>query len=203
MGSNKTMFTFRHRRAFGDIRDVEVFSGPIEYFGKKVLYSIVHDATARIKAENEVKELNQTLEQRVEKRTRELEEANKELEAFAYSVSHGLRAPLRAIEGFSSLLDQEIGKSISGSGAHYLERIKTNSKKMSQLIDALLRLSRIGRKTVDFLTVDLSQPAIGSFQPFEQCMEIHALCSKTVHSLCVYGQREREGLFCQRQWDRI
>ncbi|HWP67850.1 MAG TPA: ATP-binding protein [Rectinemataceae bacterium] len=159
--SNKTMFTFRHRRAFGDIRDVEVFSGPIEYFGKKVLYSIVHDATARIKAENEVRELNQTLEQRVEKRTRELEEANKELEAFAYSVSHDLRAPLRAIEGFSSLLDQETGKSISEEAAHYLERINSNAKKMSQLIDDLLRLSRISRKTVDFLTVDLSQLAKG------------------------------------------
>ena len=153
---NKNMFVFRHRRAFGDIRDVEVFSGPIEYLGKKVLYSIVHDATARIKAENEVKILNQTLEQRVVQRTLELEEANKELEAFAYSVSHDLRAPLRAIEGFSSLLNEEIGENLSGTAAHFLERINANARKMSQLIDDLLRLSRISRQSVAFQTVDLS-----------------------------------------------
>jgi PAS domain S-box-containing protein len=159
MESNKNMFVFKHKRAFGDIRDVEVFSGPIEYFGKKVLYSIVHDATARIKAENEVKELNQTLEQRVAKRTSELEETNKELEAFAYSVSHDLRAPLRAIEGFSTLLDEELGKTIPEAAVHFLERINTNAKKMSQLIDDLLRLSRISRKAVEYSTVDLSSLA--------------------------------------------
>ena len=153
---HKNMFVFRHRRAFGDIRDVEVFSGPIEYLGKKVLYSIVHDATARIKAENEVKILNQTLEQRVAQRTLELEEANKELEAFAYSVSHDLRAPLRAIEGFSTLLNEEIGENLSGTTAHFLDRINANARKMSQLIDDLLRLSRISRQSVAFQTVDLS-----------------------------------------------
>ena len=153
---NKNMFVFRHRRAFGDIRDVEVFSGPIEYLGNRVLYSIVHDATARIKAENEVKILNQTLEQRVAQRTLELEEANKELEAFAYSVSHDLRAPLRAIEGFSSLLNEEIGENLPGTAAHFLERINANARKMSQLIDDLLRLSRISRQSVAFQTVDLS-----------------------------------------------
>jgi len=157
--SNKSTFVFKHRRAFGDIRDVVIFSSPIEYFGKKVLYSIVHDATARIKAENEVKELNQTLEQRVAKRTSELEETNKELEAFAYSVSHDLRAPLRAIEGFSSLLEEELGKTIPEAAVHFLERINTNAKKMNQLIDDLLRLSRISRKAVELSIVDLSSLA--------------------------------------------
>ena len=156
---NKNIFILKHRRAFGDIRDVEVFSSPVEYSGEKVLYSIVHDATARIQAENEVKELNQTLEQRVAKRTQELEDMNKELEAFAYSVSHDLRAPLRAIEGFSSLLSEEAGKTLSESSEHYLGRIRYNAKKMSQLIDDLLRLSRISRQNLEYSKVDISRLA--------------------------------------------
>lgn len=154
-----SMFSFKHRRAFGDIRDVEVFVGPIEYGGKTMLFSIVHDATARIEAEKAVQELNQTLEQRVFKRTKELEEANKELEAFAYSVSHDLRAPLRSIEGFSSLLSDEIKDSLTESSRHYLDRIVFNAKKMSQLIEDLLRLSRISRQAIEFSTVDLSELA--------------------------------------------
>ena len=150
-------FILRHRRACGDIRDVEVSSSIVEYFGKKVLYSIIHDATARIKAENEVRELNQTLEQRVAKRTQELQDANRELEAFAYSVSHDLRAPLRAIEGFSSLLAEEAGGTLPESMKHYLERIRYNAKKMSQLIDDLLRLSRISRQTLEYSNIDLSK----------------------------------------------
>lgn len=156
---DKNAFVFRHRSAFGDVRDVEVFSSPIEYLGKKVLYSIVHDATARIKAENEVKELNQTLEQRVAKRTHELQDINQELEAFAYSVSHDLRAPLRAIEGFSSLLAEEAGTMLPESSGHYLERIRYNAKKMSQLIDDLLRLSRISRQNLEYSSIDLSRLA--------------------------------------------
>ncbi|MHB0898288.1 MAG: ATP-binding protein [Spirochaetales bacterium] len=153
---DKSIFILKHRRAFGDVRDVEVFSSPVEYAGEKVLYSIVHDATARIQAEKKVRELNQTLEQRVAKRTQELQDANKELEAFAYSVSHDLRAPLRAIEGFSSLLSEEAGKTLSESSQHYLGRIRYNAKKMSQLIDDLLRLSRISRQNLEYSKVDLS-----------------------------------------------
>jgi hypothetical protein len=84
---------------------------------------------------------------------------NKELEAFAYSVSHDLRAPLRAIEGFSSLLSEEAGKTLSESSEHYLGRIRYNAKKMSQLIDDLLRLSRISRQNLEYSKVDLSRLA--------------------------------------------
>ncbi|HWR11478.1 MAG TPA: ATP-binding protein [Rectinemataceae bacterium] len=156
--SNST-FLFKHRIASGDIRDVEVFAGPIEYFGKKLMFSIIHDASARIKAENEVRELNQSLEQQVAKRTEELQETNKELEAFAYSVSHDLRAPLRALEGFATLLSEEEGGAISESSKHYIERIRYNAKKMSQLIEDLLRLSRVARQTLEYSTVDLSRLA--------------------------------------------
>jgi len=156
----KYSFLARHRLASGDIRDVETFSGPIEFFGKKVLYSIVNDISARVQAENEVRQLNQTMEQRVAKRTQELQDANRELEAFAYSVSHDLRAPLRAIEGFSSLLCKETGTALTGDeSGHYLDRIRYNAAKMNRLIDDLLRLSRISRQALQFSSIDLSQLA--------------------------------------------
>lgn len=153
---SSSFYLFRHRLASGEQRDVEVFTGPVEYFGKHLLFSIIHDATARVQAQREVRELNQTLEQRVDRRTRELEEANRELEAFAYSVSHDLRAPLRSIEGFGSILAEESAAVLTPASLHYLERITSNAKKMSTLIDDLLRLSRIGRQNIAFSRVDLS-----------------------------------------------
>jgi len=156
---NDNAFIFKHKRASGDIRDVEVFAGPIEYSGKKLLYSIVHDATARMKAENEVRELNQSLENQVARRTEQLQEANEELEAFAYSVSHDLRAPLRAIEGFGALLVEDAESRLSDTSKHSIERIRYNVQKMSQLIDDLLRLSRIARQALEYSEVDLSRLA--------------------------------------------
>jgi len=156
---DRRSFLLKHRRACGDIRDVEVFSGPIEYLGNTILYAIVHDATPRIQAETEVRELTRTLEQRVAKRTEELEEANKELESFAYSVSHDLKAPLRAMEGFSNLLAEEAGADLSPSMLHYIDRINYNAKKTSRLIDDILRLSRISRQSLVISDIDFSKLA--------------------------------------------
>ncbi|HUP22766.1 MAG TPA: ATP-binding protein [Thermoanaerobaculia bacterium] len=95
---------------------------------------------------SEVEQVNAELENRVRERTRELEIANKELEAFAYSVAHDLRAPLRAISGYSSLLSQEAASLPPGSAHHHLEAIEQNVGRMAQLIDDLLMLSRLGRQ---------------------------------------------------------
>jgi PAS domain S-box-containing protein len=152
-------FLCRHRLASGAARDVDVAAGPIDYLGRTVLSLIIHDATARVEAENEVLALNQNLERKVAKRTQELEDANRELESFAYSVSHDLRAPLRALEGFSSLLEEESGSALDETAQHYLDRIRRNATKMSQLIDDLLRLSRIGRQSLDRVEIDLSAMA--------------------------------------------
>jgi signal transduction histidine kinase len=100
-----------------------------------------------------------TTQQRVAQRTTELESANKELEAFAYSISHDLRAPLRAIDGFSGALFSQYHESIDTQGKHYLDRIQAGARRMGQLIDDLLNLSRITRGTFDQQPVHLSELA--------------------------------------------
>jgi signal transduction histidine kinase len=96
------------------------------------------------------------LELRVETRTSELLAANKELEAFSYSVSHDLRAPLRAIAGFVQILDEDHGAKLDAEARRYLERVKVNASRMGQLIDDLLSFSRIGRAAMSKQNVDVT-----------------------------------------------
>jgi light-regulated signal transduction histidine kinase (bacteriophytochrome) len=93
----------------------------------------------------------------VEERTNQLAEANQDLESFMYSVSHDLRAPLRAINGFSSFLSEEYTGALDEEGKFYLERILTNSLRMDQLIDDLLNLSRLGRQSVELEQVEVTE----------------------------------------------
>nr|WP_246348294.1 PAS domain S-box protein [Sphingomonas aerophila] len=106
------------------------------------------DITERLEAEAEVRRLNRDLEQRVEERTRRLAEVNHELQAFAYSVSHDLRAPLRAMQGFGQALTEDYGDQLDELGRNYLGRIVAGAKQMDVLILDLLAFSRLSREEV-------------------------------------------------------
>ena len=119
-------------------------------------------AIARAEAEQsaaEVLELNATLEERVALRTAELANTNRELEAFSYSVSHDLRAPLRTIDGFSLALEEDYAAAVDDIGRDYIRRVRSGVQRMGQLIDALLQLSRITRAEIVREEVDLSRMA--------------------------------------------
>jgi PAS domain S-box-containing protein len=150
------VFSFKHRRADGTIRDVEVYSGPIELQGKTLLYSVVHDITARKQAEAEIQRLNAELAERVVSRTAQLTAVTKELEAFAYSASHDLRAPLRVIDGFSAMVLEDAGGVLGPEDVRHLQRVREAAQRMSRLIDDLLGLSRLARRELIRERVDVS-----------------------------------------------
>ena len=99
------------------------------------------------------------VKQALSERTAQLEAANRELESFSYSVSHDLQAPLRVINGFSQVLWEQYAEQLDEQGQHYLQRIRANSEKMGELIDALLQLSRVARSQMQSVTVELSEIA--------------------------------------------
>jgi signal transduction histidine kinase len=114
------------------------------------------DVTERKRAEDDLRLLNAELEQRVRSRTAALEAANRELEAFAHSVSHDLRAPLRGIDGWSLALLEDSGERLDAQGHKHLERVRSEAQRMGRLIDDLLHLSRVGRTELVPGTVDLT-----------------------------------------------
>lgn len=127
--------------------------GQAKYFIGQVL-----DITAQKEADHEVTRLNEALEAKVLERTRELERANAELEALAYSIAHDLRGPMTSLAGFSRILEQNLGE-LDPTNARYFGRIKSNVKHMSELTDALLSLARLSRVALNGEVVDLAAVA--------------------------------------------
>ena len=147
---------------------------------------IVRDITERKLAEEKIYSLNAKLEQRVKERTTELEAANKELESFAYSVSHDLRAPLRGIDGWSSALVEDYGDKLDDQGREYLARVCGEAQRMGQLIDELLQLSRLTRAEMRREQVDLSAMAHGilaALRQQERQRQVETVISSGLHTM--------------------
>jgi len=153
--------TRQWRSDAGDLRHAQLTYAPVPgEIGQDVASLVqVEDITERVLAHAREQALNRTLEARVALRTRELTHANQELESFAYSVSHDLRAPLRTIEGFSRLLGERYADRIDDTGRDYLARVRAAAGRMDDLIDALLKMSRVSRGTLKLEPLDLAQIA--------------------------------------------
>jgi light-regulated signal transduction histidine kinase (bacteriophytochrome) len=137
---------------------------------------MVREIAERRKVEEEVRRLNMELEERVRRRTAELEASNKELEAFSYSVSHDLRAPLRHISGFTQLLEEEIAADKYDEVSRYCKVITDSAKNMGQLIDDLLLFSRMGRAEMKVEDVPMKEITAELIREVQQQSE-----GRTVH----------------------
>jgi signal transduction histidine kinase len=133
-----------------DVRDGE---------GARGFYGIFMDVTRQERARLEIEQLNSELDQRVKDKTADLTAVNRELESFAYSISHDLRAPLRGIDGFSQMAIEEYGDRLDEQGRGYLQRVRAAAQRMGGLIDDILELSRVSRLAMRRESVDLGRLA--------------------------------------------
>lgn len=131
------------------------------------LASSIGSALATATAQEELRQMNEDLEQRVFDRTEKMRQAIQELESFSYSVSHDLRAPLRTISGFTGVLHEEYRDNLDEEGQHFLDNIKRGASEMSQLIDDLLNFSRMGRRKLQFEEIDTQNLVTQIFNELE------------------------------------
>lgn len=187
--SHDGIFT-RHRRKSGEIIFIEAATHVLDWDGRPGCVAIIYDVTSREMAKQAWQDLNQTLEQQVAQRTRELELANEELDAFSYSVSHDLRGPLHIIDGFcAALLDKHRG-TLPAQASHYLERIRAGTQQMTKLITDLLTLAKTGRTQLVVSDVDLASVAariVSALRQRDPEREVSVDIERPLHAVCDPG----------------
>jgi PAS domain S-box-containing protein len=154
----------------GEIRHMLFSCEPVVLQGTQCLISVGMDITERVRADQALKELAAELELRVAQRTAQLTEANKELEAFIFSVSHDLRAPLRAISGFAEIIARRHREALNEEGRRYFDHILEASERMGDLISDLLNYSRLGRKAVTPEVIELEPFVEEVLRPYEETL---------------------------------
>ncbi|MFA5100524.1 MAG: PAS domain S-box protein [Candidatus Omnitrophota bacterium] len=144
------------RKKNGEKLDVEFVSNVYTVNGRKTIQCNIRDISERIKAQEQIRRLNAELEERVRQRTAQLESSMKELDSFSYSVSHDLQAPLRAIDGYAHIILEDHAGHLDEEGRKQFERISVNVRKMGQLINDLLSLSRLDRKEITVSDINMN-----------------------------------------------
>lgn len=152
----RNVFESAHVRKDGSVMEVEVHIRSIDTLGHGVFLSVARDITERKRVERELGEYREHLEELVDERTRHLQLLNDELESFSYSVSHDLRSPLRAIDGFSRMLLEDVGPGLNEDDRKSFDYIFSSVKRMDAIIEGLLRFARVGRSEMTTHRLDMN-----------------------------------------------
>lgn len=176
----------RHRTKSGAVIHVEVAAHAVAWNGRPARMVIVYDVTSRVLAEQAWAGLSSTLEAQVHQRTAELEVANKELEAFSYSVSHDLRNPLAAIRAFCAVLTKRYGESMPAEALEYVEKIAGGATHMNTLIADLLALSRAAREPIHLQMTNLAEVAAEVVEEWRVRLPAHQVAVTIDETLPAY-----------------
>jgi PAS domain S-box-containing protein len=190
------------RKKSGEVRIGLVSGELIDLGGRPHILGVIRDITAQKRAEAEIRLLNAELEQRVVERTAQLEAANKELEAFSYSVSHDLKAPLRGIDGYSQLLEENYAETLDEDARLFIHNIRQGTAQMHDLIEDLLVYARMERRSPGNASLNLRACVEETVQGYaHEIAERGAVLQTDVPSLNVQADREGIGIVLRNLLD--